>query len=205
VALGQDVLDDACCGWIDVGLISKGWEGGAGVVCLSISGCSQSQGSALVVACSAGLLCRAGLFGDDVVAELVEGAVLHDVRELVDIEQRWHVDVAVSRSGSGWNDGEACLANFGQEAVGELDGGEEGVGNGALDAAFAESLEDGVESGEGRGFVDHGREDERFHFSGGFLCWFGWELRVVVTAVFGGFGCRGAAALTIFEVLKAAT
>jgi hypothetical protein len=62
----------------------------------------------------------------------------------------------------GWNDGEAGFGDFGDEVGGELDGGEECLGYGALDASVAKSLDDLVEGGESGRLVDKGREMERF-------------------------------------------
>jgi len=105
----------------------------------------------------------------------------------------------------GWGEGFVCFGHFGEDARRELDAGKEGAGEGSFDAAFAHGLEDDVDGGESRGPVDDEREVKRFHFCGCFFGWFGWELWVVMTAVFGGFGCGCVAALAVFECLKAST
>ena len=103
----------------------------------------------------------------------------------------------------GWGEGFACFGHLGDEACGELDAGEKRAGGGALNTAFAHGLKDDVDGLEGRGPVDYERKVDWFHL--GFIGGFGWELRVVMTAVFGSVDCGCVAALAVFESLKAAT
>jgi len=92
------------------------------------------------------------------------------------------------------------LIDFGDEAVRELDGGEKGLGDGALDAALAKREEDLVDGGEHGGFVDEGWEGERLVFG---RLWLGAfareELRVMVAAEFRALDCGCVATLAIVE------
>jgi hypothetical protein len=105
--------------------------------------------------------------------------------------------------------GEACVLYFGDEAVGEPDGGEQGAGDGALDAALAECADDEIEGDEHGLLVDKRREIEGLGLGGlccrgglraGFLLW---TSRVVVAAEFGAVNCGCGALLAVAAGLKA--
>jgi len=93
-----------------------------------IAGCGESYGSCDVAAWIRCVFGRAGWVGDCVVGLL--GAVMGGV------------------------DRESGFFDFVQQTVGELDGGEKGVGDGALDAVSGESLDDLIDSGQHGGFVE---------------------------------------------------
>jgi hypothetical protein len=64
-----------------------------------------------------------------------------------------------------WVNAQASFVEFGDEAGGELDGVEKGVGNGVLDAATGQSLDDLVEGGEDGGLVEERRKVEWFRLA----------------------------------------
>jgi hypothetical protein len=66
--------------------------------------------------------------------------------------------------GGGGEDGQSSLGDLGDEAVGQFYAGEEGLGYGSLDAAFAQSLENLVERGKGGGLVEKKREHQGLRF-----------------------------------------
>jgi len=113
------------------------------------------------------------------------------------------VDVAADGLLVVWVNAQASFVEFGDEAGGELDGVEEGVGNRVLDAVIGQRLDDLVEGGKDGGLVEEGREDERLRFWGFFSGWFGRALGVVVAAEFRAVDGECAASLAVFEGLRA--
>jgi hypothetical protein len=103
----------------------------------------------------------------------------------------------------GEENGKARLFDFGQQTIGELDGGEQGVGDGTLDAASRQGLDDFIEGGKDGGLVHERREDERLRFRGFFFGWPGRALRVVVAAEFRAVDGECAASLAVVEGLRA--
>jgi hypothetical protein len=98
-------------------------------------------------------------------------------------------------------EGEAGFGHFGEQACGQLDGGEKRVGYGALDAIFGKRLGDLVDGDEEGRLVEEGREDKRRGGIGFGLS--GKALGVVVAAISGAVDGGCGASLAVVEGLKA--